>query len=98
MPFIADLTDTKVTRFALISNYNNADRRCWFDNLKISKYPLTDIEEDITETPWAEVSAIKNVSVEKAADNAVYSISGVRLNSVPSKGLYIQNGKKFVVK
>jgi hypothetical protein len=55
MSFRADLEDQKVVKFALISNYNNKDRRCWFDNLKITKYALSDVEEDITEETWAPV-------------------------------------------
>ena len=32
---IFDLPESVPTKFVLYSNYNNADRRCWFDNLKI---------------------------------------------------------------
>ena len=34
---------------------------------------------------------------EAPADNAIYSITGVRLNGIPESGLYIRNGKKFAV-
>ncbi len=43
------------------------------------------------------VSGIQEVQVA-GANAAIYSISGQRLNAAPAKGLYIQNGKKFVVK
>ncbi len=33
-----ELTDNKVARFVLSCDYGNADRRCWFDNLKIYRY------------------------------------------------------------
>ena len=29
-------------------------------------------------------------------DNAIYDLMGRRLNGVPAKGIYIQNGKKYV--
>ena len=44
------------------------------------------------------LAGVNTVSIEKKADGAIYSITGVKLNAVPAKGLYIQNGKKFVVK
>ena len=38
MPFRSDITDNKIVKFVVKSNYNNSDRRCWFDNLKAFKY------------------------------------------------------------
>lgn len=35
---------------------------------------------------------------ELTEDNAIYSLSGQRLSTPPAKGIYIQNGKKIVVK
>lgn len=45
-------------------------------------------------------TGIANVKTEgsvKKADNAIYDLSGRRI-SKPAKGVYIQNGKKFIVK
>lgn len=98
MPFRADITDHKIVKFVLLSNYNNQDRRCWFDNLKISKYKLLSVEEDITEPTWAEVvDGIQNATVA-TPNAAIYTISGLKVNKITKPGLYIQNGKKFVVK
>lgn len=102
MPFRTDIEDQKVVKFVLKSNYNNKDRRCWFDNLKISKYALADVEEDITEKTWADhtdwvdtgVKAINNA----VADKAIYTLSGVRVTKASKPGIYVQNGRKFVVK
>lgn len=38
-------------------------------------------------------TGIAVVNADKKADGAIYSVEGVRLNAVPSKGLYIQDGK-----
>lgn len=46
----------------------------------------------------AVIDAIDAPVTTTVADGAVYSITGVKLNGVPAKGLYIRNGKKFVVK
>lgn len=46
-----------------------------------------------------EADAIESVAVAKK-DNAIYTIGGLRVNSTSNlaKGIYIQNGKKFIVK
>jgi hypothetical protein len=41
--------------------------------------------------------AIETVKTAKASGNVIYNISGQRV-AQPAKGLFIQNGKKFVVK
>ena len=44
-----------------------------------------------------EATGIKNVNIEKAEDGAIYNLQGVRVNKA-AKGLYIKNGKKYIVK
>ena len=47
----------------------------------------------------AKPSAVKNVSAEtEGAANDVYTVSGVKVNNIGQKGLYIVNGKKFAGK
>ena len=47
-------------------------------------------------TPATGIEAIQTV---KAAENApIYNLNGVRVANAAQKGIYIQNGKKFVVK
>ena len=100
MPFRSEITDQKVTKFVLGSNYNNKDRRCWFDNLKVFTYGAgaADFDEDITDPTWAETTGINNIAGTTAAPAGIYSLTGVKLNGVPAKGLYIMNGKKYIVK
>lgn len=75
------------TKFTVLSNYKNyPGRRCWFDNLRI---------EQIAAGAPAGVATIK-ADAQNAA--AVYNLAGQRLTSAPAKGLYIQGGKKYVVK
>jgi hypothetical protein len=71
---------------------------------KMSSVPA-DMEEDITgnywpeEKPWEEnyTTGIREVG-NSSVKAPIYSIFGTRLQSIPQKGLYIMNGKKFVVK
>ena len=73
--------------FTVKSNYKNyIGRRCWFDNLKI---------DQIAAGP---VNGISEMTVAGNAKAAVYNLAGQKLTSAPAKGMYIQNGKKFVVK
>ena len=74
-------------KFIIYSDYNNADRRCWFDNLKIWNIAAGAVEQ-----------GIENVESVKVFDNAMYNLQGQRILA-PVKGqIYIQNGKKFIVK
>ena len=86
------ITDNKVAKFVISSNYNNADRRCWFDNLKIYKYASASGSADaITKVQSDATSTIKGV----------YSITGQKVSETFSnlpRGIYIYNGKKYLVK
>lgn len=88
---LSKLDDNKITKFVLSSNYNNADRRCWFDNLVIYKYASTasGVNESV---------GIAGVKSQNVATGAIYTLSGVQVKGVPAKGLYIKDGKKFVIK
>lgn len=98
MPFRADITDQKIVKFVLFSNYNNKDRRCWFDNLKISKYAMSDVVEDITEDTWAPTTGIKTIeNVENTPVKGIFNLQGQRVEKAV-KGLYIINGKKVMMK
>ena len=72
------------TKFILQCNYNNNDRRAWFDNLLIQRVTA------------GEPSGIQTVQTE-VKDNAVYTINGMRVATPTQKGIYIVNGKKVVV-
>ena len=43
-------------------------------------------------------SGIKTVERDFVNDNTVYDLQGRRLRPVPAKGMYIQNGKKVIIK
>jgi hypothetical protein len=101
------LENNKIAKFVLASDFDNSARRCWFDNLKITKMSSVpaDMEQDITEEYWPEekpweenyTTGIREVG-NSSVKAPIYSIFGTRLQSIPQKGLYIMNGKKFVVK
>jgi hypothetical protein len=74
-------------KFVLYSGYNNADRRCWFDNLIIQNIAAGAVEQ-----------GIENVESVKVLDNNMYNLQGQRILA-PVKGqIYIQNGKKMLAK
>lgn len=41
---------------------------------------------------------VNNIKIESAEDDNCYDLTGRRLTSVPAKGMYIQSGKKKIVK
>ena len=46
-----------------------------------------------------EPSGIRNIEIEnKNVSSTIYSISGQRVTGTPHKGIYIQNGKKVIIK
>ena len=77
-------------KFVLKCDYNNNDRRAWFDNLKIDR-----ITAGATEA--FDPTAIEKVKTAVQIEG-IYTLSGQRLKTAPAKGIYIQNGKKIVVK
>ena len=72
--------------YALLNNYAtqpNGARIIWLDDAQATA-----------------IFGVKGVDVKEALrqnDGAIYNLQGVRV-SKPGKGLYIQNGKKFIVK
>jgi hypothetical protein len=77
-------------KFVLQSNYVNNDRRIWFDNLKIQRISAGATEQ-------FDPSGIDAIKVAPVVEG-IYTLSGQKLKTVPTKGIYIQNGKKIVVK
>ncbi len=85
------LADNKVAKFVLSSNYNVDARRCWFDNLKIYKYA-----SQATEVVPSGIRAVESVAAPQTG--VVYNLRGMRVANPTEKGIYIRDGKKFVVK
>lgn len=46
---------------------------------------------------FEETTGVKAIEVNGNADNAIYNLQGIRV-AHPQKGIYVKNGKKFVVK
>lgn len=83
--FIGDNNANDVEVFANGSTLVNSLQAWNID--KTSDYAGIDMIEDHTEA-----------DTEKAKDNIYYDLMGRRLNGKPQEGLYILNGKKYVVK
>ena len=78
------------TSFTLQCNYNNYDRRSWFDNLKIERITAGETE------PFATgVESVKTVA--KIYDGAIYNLAGQKVGK-DYRGLVVKNGKKIIIK
>ena len=56
-------------------------------------FRFADFDDDLTTSIKLPV-----VKEENDSDAPIYDMCGRRLQTVPSKGIYIRNGKKYVVK
>ena len=96
MPLTKDYDDNKIVKLLIGSNYSKFNgRRCWFDNVKIYKYPSSATGEDPVS-----INSVANTTSNAAA--GIYTISGAKVNGL-QKGINIvkmQNGqvKKVFVK
>lgn len=73
----------ELAKFVLSGNYNNSDRRSWFDNLKIEV-----IQAGVP-------TGIQTVNTVKANNGVMYNIAGQAVSN-NFKGIVVKNGKKFV--
>lgn len=75
--------DVKIAGFILTSDYNNSDRRCWFDNLKvesISVVPATGINDVATVAKAVKVvKAIENGQLVIKTANGTFNAVGAQI-------------------
>ena len=45
-----------------------------------------------------EVDGIRNIKSQTPTDDAIYTLQGVKVEGNPKPGIYVRNGRKFVVK
>ena len=64
--------------------------RAYFTGLTAAEGRVLLFDDDVT--------GISNVSVKTDNNNDMYTLSGMKVNGRPQKGIYIQNGKKYIVK
>ena len=71
----------------LVIKNDSADKKISFDDISLTKTG-----------EYADPNLVNGIQEAKisVANGAIFSISGQRLNAAPAKGLFIQNGKKYV--
>jgi len=80
----------------IYARYGQDDSSFKFDESTSAKIIMI-FDEDDTETTGIE--SVETTTANTVNDDAIYNINGQRVNaSNLSKGLYIKNGKKFIVK
>lgn len=77
------------TIFCPVYNYDNLPAFLW----TMEKWNQ-DIEDYIPWYHW-ELAGIKDLKADQAAENAIYSISGIPLMAEPAKGIFIKGGRKI---
>ena len=66
-------------------------------------FVITDSDDSTYEYSGVQIvksndTAISSLKVQTATEGSYYNISGVRVAAPAKKGIYIHNGRKFVVK
>ena len=85
VPIAAYINDGETLKVG-VTNGENVHQWVIFDNFRLMYYGADDITTGISE-----------VSSERPVTDAVYNLSGQRVEKA-AKGLYIQNGRKYIVK
>ena len=80
------------TKFVLQCDYNNNDRRAWFDNLKIDR-----ITAGATDPFDPSVVGIEAVKATKVKTEAVYNLAGQKVDQ-NYKGIVVKHGQKMIQK
>lgn len=109
-----DLTeDATEIPYALYSNgYDFYPYRIYFYRTNMNENPLfterigvqaiytVDGERNVSEIAWSYLvtNGIDNVKAGTAADGPIYNLMGQKMTGNLPAGIYIQNGKKFIVK
>ena len=65
------------------------------DNFRLTYYGNNTTVEEVEKTL---TTGIEDVTETKVSDNRIYNLQGVQVQNASKPGLYIKNGKKFVVK
>ena len=75
-------------KFVLQCNYNNNERRCWFDNLKI---------ERITAGEYVPSGVDTVKTGAKSTNGVIYNLAGQKVDK-SFKGIVVKDGKKMIQK
>lgn len=95
-PVIVKVTDGKLT---IGAKCDATDYWCIFDNFSLTYFADADIDAVRAAYP-KNTGATTGINEVNTGVNtgAIYNLNGVRMNNMTKKGVYIVNGKKFVVK
>ena len=65
----------------------------------VARYERTlEDDEDWSNSGNFAVDGIKDIRSMTPADNAIYNLQGVKMEGKPKPGIYVKNGRKFIVK
>lgn len=84
------------TNSTSVTNKINANR-AYLDLSKVGVVPADVAAKCITLDIEGSTTGITTVSHTESTSDAIYNLNGVRVQN-PAKGIYIQNGKKYIVK
>lgn len=78
---------------AVVKGFN-----AWVTNISSTKQPLKFYIDGVNEDITSGISVVTTNQRNSLVDNQVYDLAGRRVTGALPKGIYIKNGKKFVVR
>lgn len=93
---VAEYNDTDYPMMIGVYKY---DKGSWGDWIVVDNFRLTYYGNDTTKEEVENgVEDILNDNIDRPADNRIFNLQGIEVKNTTVPGIYIQNGKKFIVK
>lgn len=68
------------------------------DNFRLTYYGTETTPEEVLNLIQSGVIEIEETAVERIGDNRIYNLQGIEVTNPTTPGIYIRNGKKFIVR
>lgn len=78
--------------------FSIAGHKAWLAVPKVAGAPVRSFAFDGEEIGWDETTDIENMEVQNHADDSYYDLQSRRIEKPTMRGIYIQNGKKIMIK
>ena len=78
--------------------FSIAGHKAWLAVPKVAGAPVRSFAFDGEDIGWDETTDIENMEVQNHADDSYYDLQGRRIEKPTMRGIYIQNGKKIMIK
>ncbi|MBD5299748.1 MAG: hypothetical protein HDS22_07255, partial [Bacteroides sp.] len=68
------------------------------DNFRLTYYGANTTPEEVEELIQSGIIPVAEAAVETEGDNRIFNLQGIEVSNPTAPGIYIRNGKKFIVR